>query len=118
HRSTTKTAPANGKQARRRITRFCNATANAPKPTAYPYTCPELMVLSRPSAECLVRLRPCRGGGNTCAPLSARLDLSPRGRIWTPPDHLSGRIDWHRSGPVHFDQAPSLTTSRAPRHCP
>ena len=33
-------AAANGKQARRCITRFCNAIANAPRPTAYPLRVP------------------------------------------------------------------------------
>src|SRR5262245_59470206 len=38
-----------------------------------------------------------RAGGNTCGPLSARLDLkAPRGRIRTTPDHLSGRTDCYR----------------------
>src|SRR5260370_31358742 len=61
HRSTTKTAPANGRQARCCITRFSNATANAPKPTAYPYTCPELTRTPTPQTSCESALsRPCR----------------------------------------------------------
>src|SRR6516162_5634439 len=40
HRRTAKTAPANGTQARRCSTRFSNATAYAPKPTACPLRVP------------------------------------------------------------------------------
>jgi hypothetical protein len=67
HRRTAKTAPANGTQARRCITRFCNAIANAPRPTADPLRVPRTHAYAdasnklrecspRPSAACLVRL--------------------------------------------------------------
>src|SRR6516164_78409 len=49
--------------------------------------------------------------------LSERLDLKAPA-VGYGPDDPSGRTDWHRHGPVHIDQAPSHTTSRACRHCP